>query len=147
MVGMNEFYHHLTQFHFFTGHYCMSCSGIQHFVFSQFIFQKTQSQQCTKHRYIQLFQDVRQCTDMVFVTMGQHDTSDFFDIFCQIGHIRDHQVDTQHIILRESQTAVDDDDIIAIFQHSHIFTDLFQTTQCNYFQVHLWFLFGFISGT
>ena len=84
---------------------------------------------------------------MVFMTMSQHDTSDFFDIFCQIGYIRDNKVDTQHIIFRESQTAVDDDDIIAVFQHSHVFADFFQTAQRNYLQAHLWFLFGFISRT
>ena len=84
---------------------------------------------------------------MVLMTMSQYDTSDFFDIFCQVRHIGDDQVDTQHIILGESQTAVDDDDIITIFQHSHVFTDLFQTTQSDDFQIHLGFLFRFISRT
>ena len=55
VVCMDEFHHHLTQFHFFTGHHCMSCCGIQHFVFSQLVFQQTQCQQCTKYRHIQLF--------------------------------------------------------------------------------------------
>ena len=83
---------------------------------------------------------------MVFVTMGQHDTSDFVDIFCQIGYIRDDQIDPQHIILRESKTAVDDDDIIAVFQHSHVFADLFQTAQRDHFQLCLGFCFCLASG-
>ncbi len=38
---------------------------------------------------------------MVFMTMGDHKSFDFLDIILQISNIRNDQVDSEHILLRE----------------------------------------------
>ncbi|CDC25498.1 uncharacterized protein BN668_01818 [Firmicutes bacterium CAG:466] len=134
MVCMDEFHHHFPQFYFFAGHNGVQCGFIQHFMLSELIFQQAQCQQCAEYRHFQLFQYIGQCADVVFVTVSQHDASDFFYVLCQIGNIRNNQVNAQHIVLGERQATVDDDDIVAVFQYGHILPDLFQTAQSDNFQ-------------
>lgn len=48
---------------------------------------------------------------MVFVTMSNDDSPYFVPVFNQVTHVRDDEADAEHIVIREGQTGIDDDDI------------------------------------
>ena len=51
--------------------------GAQEAVFLQFVFQEGQSQFCSVHGHIDLFQYIGHSADMVFVAVGNDDALDF----------------------------------------------------------------------
>ena len=53
---------------------------------------------------------------MVLMSMGDHKALYLVNVVLQISHVRDHQVDAQHIIAWECQTAVHNDDAVLIFR-------------------------------
>ncbi len=61
--------------------------------------------------------------------MGQEHAADAVLVLDEIRHVGDDKIDAVHILVREAQAAVDDDDILAVFQHGHILTDLIQAAK------------------
>ena len=61
---------------------------------------------------------------MIFMTMGDHKSFYFGYIILQISHIRNDQIDSEHVILRECKPAVYHNDTVFIFESSNIHTDL-----------------------
>ena len=53
------------------------------------------------NRHIDLFKNIRQSADMVFMTVGDDTSYDLINIILNVGHIRNNQVNPQHIICRE----------------------------------------------
>ncbi len=53
---------------------------------------------------------------MILVAVGDHKSFDLGNIFLQICYIRDDQIDSEHIVLRESKTTVYDDDTVLILK-------------------------------
>ena len=68
---------------------------------------------------------------MILMPMSDHKTFYFINILLQISHVRYHQVDSQHIVLRECQTAVHNNYTVFKFEGSYIHSDLFQAAQRN----------------
>ena len=97
---------------------------------------------CPVDRSVDHFEHIGDGSDMVLVSMGDHKALYFVNIVRQIRHVRDHQVNAQHIIAGESQAAVHDDDAVLIFDGSHVHSDLLQTSQGDdlYFAVLIVFV-------
>ena len=112
---------------------------------AQLVFQKTERQQCAEYRHVQLLQNIGQCADMVLVPVGQNNSSDFVCVFGKIGNIGNDKVDSKHIILRKRQTAVDDDNVIAIFEYSHVLPDFLQSAKSD--DLYAWLRFGFSTSS
>ncbi len=66
---------------------------------------------------------------MVLVAVGDDEAFDLIDVLFQIRYIRDNQVDTEHVVFRECESAVYDDDTVFIFENGDVHTDLFQTAK------------------
>ena len=77
----------------------------------------------------ELLHGVGNAANMVFVAMRQEHTAYFVLVFDKIGHIGNDQINAIHLIVREAETAVNDDDILAVFKHGHILADLIQTAK------------------
>ena len=73
-------------------------------------------------------------TNMVLVSVGDKHSTKLLFVLNQIGKIRDDQVNTVHIFVREPHAAVYDDHISAVFQNGDILTNLIQTAQGYNFQ-------------
>ena len=58
----------------------------------------------------QLAQDPRQRAEVVLVAVGDDDALDVVDALAQVGEVRQHEVDADHLGGREAQADVDDDD-------------------------------------
>ena len=66
---------------------------------------------------------------MVFVSVRDHKSKNLFLMLLQICYIRNYQIDTEHIVFRKSETAVDNDDFIVIFDGGYINADSLQTSE------------------
>ena len=80
-------------------------------------------------RCIALAQDIRDCADVVLMAMRNDIAAQLVQVALEIGGVRDHQVNAQHIIVREGHAAVDDHDVVSVFDHGHVLADLIETAQ------------------
>ncbi len=60
------------------------------------------------------------------MAVGNQDSADFGPSVAlhQIVIVRNNEIDPEHIILREHNAGIDDEDIIPIFDDGHILADL-----------------------
>jgi len=65
---------------------------------------------------------------MILMSMCDHKAFYFGNIFFQISNIRDDQIDTKHIIFRESKTTVNNYNTVFILKSSNVHSNLFQST-------------------
>ena len=77
-------------------------------------------------RHSDLAQDVGQRPDVILVPMGEDDRLDVVGVIAEIGEVRQHQVDSQHLGGREHQPGVDHDDPPVLLDDGHVLADLAQ---------------------
>ena len=65
------------------------------------------------------------------MSVSNHEPLHFAVILHQVGDVRNDKIDTQHIVLGESQAAVNHNYAVPILKCSHIHSDLFQPTERN----------------
>ena len=115
----------LTELHYFT-------LGLLHeIVLGQLVLDNTHGQAGSVDGNINIPQHIRQCSDMILMSVGDDKTLYLVDIVLQISHIRDDQIDSQHIICRERQTTVHHNNTVLILEGSNVHTDLLQASQRN----------------
>ena len=78
-----------------------------------------------------LLQHIGQRSNVVLMPVGQEHAADLVFVFDQVRHVGNDQVDAVHFLIREAKTAVDDDDILAVFKYGHILADLVETAKGN----------------
>ena len=76
---------------------------------------------------------------MILVTVCQKDSLQFIVIFYQIADIWNNDINPEHFIFRKTQTTVNHNHFIFVFNCSHIFSDFLQSTQWNNFNFVLFF--------
>ena len=86
---------------------------------------------CAVNGTIYLPHTIGNGSDMVLVAVGHEHTPQLFLIFHQVGEVRDHQIHAIHILLRETNAAIDNDHILAVFQNCTVLTDLIQSSERN----------------
>ena len=70
-----------------------------------------------------------QRAEVVLVTVGDHDRLDVIDAIAQVGEVRQHQIDPEHLGRRETQPDVDHDDRAVVLDHHHVLADLAQAAE------------------
>ena len=80
-------------------------------------------------RKTQLTQQVLQCTDMVLVAVSGNTTNDAFCIRSQPGEVRENQIDTVHVRLREHEPAIEHQQFVVLLQDHAVTADLTKTTE------------------
>jgi len=71
-------------------------------------------------------QCVGQRADVILVRVRNEEPADLVLPLPQVCHVRDDEVDAQHPFVREHETGIDDDDVIADLDREHVlanFTD------------------------
>ena len=96
---------------------------IRNVVFFEFPFNEAAYQFRCVHGHVYFIEQVGQAADMVFVTMGNDDSSYFVPVFNQVTHVRDDEVDAEHIVIGEGQTGIDDDNVVSVLDNRHVFAD------------------------
>ena len=107
----------------------LSLGRLQHSPLSELVLNDAHSQPGGKNGHIDLLQHIGQRADMVLVTVRDHKSLDLIDIFFEIGRIRDHKVDSEHIVFRKRQTTVHYDNTVLTLESSYIHADLLKTAQ------------------
>jgi hypothetical protein len=79
------------------------------------------------HGDVDLMQHVRQGADVVLVTVRQEDRPESLGTFQQVGYVGDHEIDPQHLFLREHEAGVHGDDRVAVLHQEHVLADLAET--------------------
>ena len=115
--------------HFLAGTDLMElCTGGKT-VLLQLVFDQANGQTCSVNGHVELFEQIRQAADMVFVAMGNEQALDAVLIFQYIGEIRNDKVHAEHIGIREHQAAVHQDHIALAFIQGDVFANFAQAAQ------------------
>ena len=101
--------------------------GFQQTVLLQLDLDQAGGQSGGMQRSIDLLEHIGYAADVVLMAVGEEESAESMLVLDQIGHIRDHQIHPVHIILRESETAVHHDHVVAVFQYGDVFSDLIET--------------------
>ncbi len=80
-------------------------------------------------RGVDALEQKRQPADVILVAVGEHDSAQLFAVLLHIAEVGDDQIHAGHLLIREGQTAIDDEHIAAALDHGHIFADLMQAAQ------------------
>ena len=72
----------------------------------------------------ELGQDVRQAADVVLVGVGDEEGAELGAVLLEIGDVGDDEVDAEHLLVREHEPTVDDDDVVAVLEEVHVLADL-----------------------
>ena len=122
VAGLDEFHSKAAKLHFVPG-----CNATQIRVFDlcliQLMLDERHRKPRAEHRRLKFLERIRNGADVVLMAMGDEDAADLLRVFFQIRHVRDHKVDAGHVVIRENQPAVHHDNILAVFDHGHIFAD------------------------
>ena len=113
---------------------CLVCKELDpafEVVLFQLELHKPGCQPRTMDRAVELLHGIGNAADVVLVAVCQKHAADFFLILDQVCHVRDDKVDAVHVVLGESEAAVDDDDVLAVFENGHIFADLIESPKGN----------------
>ena len=78
-----------------------------------------------------LAQDVRRRADVVLVSVGKEVSAHVALLLHQIGHIRNDQIDAQHILFGENAAAVNHHNVILIFKNCHVLADFIHTAKAD----------------
>ena len=66
---------------------------------------------------------------MILMSMGNHKSLDLVNIVFQIGNVRNDQINSQHIVAWEGQSAVHHNNTVFVLKGRHIHSDLFQASK------------------
>ena len=95
----------------------------------QFVADQSQCQLGSIDRNIDLFQHIRKSSDMILMPMSDHKSLHLGNIFLKVCYIRNDQIDSQHIVLRERKTTVYNYNTVAILKSGNVHSDLLQTAK------------------
>ena len=100
-------------------------------VLGKFILNDAHRQLGGIDRHVDVPDDIRERADMILMTVGDNKALHFVDIVFQIGDVRNHQVDSEHVVLRKGQTAVHHNNTVFELKGSYVHSDLLQTAERN----------------
>ena len=147
VVGLDKLNPEMSQIDGLPVAHHFSPGAAQKIVFRQFPFNDTHGQLGRVNGQVHFPQYIRQRSDMVLMAVGDHKPFYLLNIVLQIGHVRDHKVDSQHILLRESQTAIHDNNTVFVLKGSDVHSDLFQSSERNDAQFSVVFFFQIYTST
>ena len=99
-------------------------------VLLELVLQDGQGQPGPEYGYTGKFlQEIGHGADMVLVAVRKQNAPDLVPVLSQIGEVGNHQVHAGHIVAREGQAAVNDDDVVIAFQAGDVLADLPDASQ------------------
>ncbi len=98
-------------------------------VLFQLWLDQAQRQPRPVNRHVELFQNIWQSANVVFVTVAQKDAEHVLASIEQIRDVGEDKVDAQHVLVRKHQSRVDDEDLLLPLEGPHVDADLAQAAQ------------------
>ncbi len=100
-------------------------------VFLQLIGNQPKRQSCPIQRRTDLPQKIRNRTDMIFMAVRKDNAAQFVAIHHDIAHVRNHIIDTEHVLLWKHHAAIEDKHVIPIFKYGHVFSEFIDSAKRN----------------
>ena len=79
----------------------------------------------------QVAQNVRQSADVVLVRVGYEKAAHVFAALPEVGDVRNDEVDAEHLLVREHEPRIDDEDVVPDLEREHVLSDFTDATQGN----------------
>ena len=117
------------EFNRITGAHAVHLDLLGHLMLGQLGFDDAAGQSGRVNRCIALTQNIRNSTDMVLMSVGDHIAAQLVQVALEVRCIRNDQVNAQHVVIRKGNAAVNNYDVIAVLDHRHVLTDLVQTAE------------------
>ena len=92
-------------------------------VLAELSFKYSKRQSCAVYGYVQLLQQIRHCADVVLMTVSQEQTAYLSGVLFKICRVGYDKVNARHTVFGKSQSAVDDDDVVIVFENGHVLSD------------------------
>ena len=92
-----------------------------------------------------LLHHIGQRADVILMSVRQDDCLDLVPVFDQIGNIRNNEVDAEHILLREHEPGVHNENLIIHTDGSHVLSDFAKTAKR--YDLYLLHIFPMIAIT
>ena len=129
MVHMDRLHRETAQLDLLAGAYLVENGAGGQTMLLQLVFDQSDGELGRIDGHIELFEQIRQTADMIFMTVGDKQAFDTVFVFQHIGEIRNDQINAEHLGIREHQTAVHKDHIPLTFVQGNVFADLAKTAQ------------------
>ena len=97
-------------------------------------FDETKSKRSSVNRHIDLFEKICETSYVILVSVGKNDAAQLILVLYDISEIRYYEVNTEHIVVGESETAVHDEHIVAAFVEIEVLADLVESAEGDYLQ-------------
>ena len=98
-------------------------------VLPKLLLHEAEGELCAVDGDLELFEEERERADVVLVRVRKQNGADLVAVLEEIGKVRDHDVHAEHLGIREHESRVDHDDVVAVFEHGHVETDLADAAQ------------------
>ena len=99
-------------------------SVIQEPMFFQFAFDIGEGELCAVNGYVEFGEDPGKATDVIFVTVGEHDAANHRTVFDEVGDVGDDNVDSEEFFFGEHQTGVDYENVVTKAEGKAVHTEL-----------------------
>ena len=109
--------------------YHLSLDGAQHVVLLQLVLNQPDGQLCAVHRRRHVLQHVGKGADVILMSVGDHKALDLVNVVLQIGDVWNDQVNAQHVVAGEGQSAVHHNNTVLVLKGRHIHSDLLQASE------------------
>ena len=96
----------------------------QYAVLTELSLDKSERQPCAVYGYVYLLKEVGECAYVVLVTVRQHNTPYLLPVLFEIGEVGDNKIDTEHIVIGKSKSAIYDEYIVTALVNVDVFAYL-----------------------
>ena len=100
---------------------------MQQFGFPQLHFNQANGQRRGVNGHVHFPHQVGQCANVVLVTVGDEDGLHFIAVFPDVFVVGNDGVNAQHIVLREHNPGVDNENFVFVFNDGHILANFAET--------------------
>ena len=98
----------------------------------ELVFYHAQSQRRSIYRNTHFLKKIRDSANMILMSMSNYQALYLFNIFLEISEIRYYDVYSEHLVLRESKTAVNNEYFIIALNKCAVFSYFLHSAQRNY---------------
>ena len=100
-------------------------------VLLQFVFDDPERQRRSVNGRVDRSQNIRNCADVILVSVRQQDSADAVFVRFEIGDVGDDQIDARHIVIGKTESAIDDYHVVVVFHNRHVLADFPESAERN----------------
>ena len=135
VIYMNEFGFKYTELYFFSRRNAVHFGFEIKVEFLEFVFENSESKSCAEYRHVYFLKKIRYSAYVVLVTVSKNYAFNFFFVVYKISYIRNDEINSEHIVAGKAETAVYNDNVVAVFKHGKVLCYLAESAERKYFEL------------